>query len=275
MRTAFFSLAAFSAAACAPASLCAQETTNFSMVGFDVDLSDADKYHAAISDVVANCDVIELEGDNIACMQQKDNGGQVWVGLRVDDGQSTIVTANPAFAGKSRFPVTVEGRVSEEQWEPFEYQLAVSFSDLEIPLVVELADPRDAAKFADADIRQTVILDLTGFVFEPMVFASAEDFAKAQTEAAPDMQLASDFFIPSGLIGETARPRARANFAGKVIEAELMTPKDGSDHWRILLEVIGGGTINVVFDGDAIGTAPEPGNVIVGDYWLSARVLEE
>lgn len=273
MRAAFFGFAAFAASVFAPAIASAQETTNFSMVGFDVDLSDAAKYHSAISDVMANCDMIELEGANIACMQQKDNGGQVWVGLRLDNGQSTIVTANPAFAGKSRFPVTVEGRVSEKQWEPFENQLAVTFSEFEIPLIVELADPRDAAKFPDEGPKRTVILDLTGFVFDPIVFASAEDFAQAQSSAETDVLLASDFFIPSGLAGETAR--ARANFAGKVMEAELMTPENGSTHWRILVEVIGGGTINVVCDDEAVDTAPEPGNVIVGDYWLSARVLDE
>ncbi|MEL7189162.1 MAG: hypothetical protein AAGK17_06380 [Pseudomonadota bacterium] len=249
----------------------AQETTNFSMVGFDVDLTNADSYHASISEVIAQCELFELDSENSACMQQKDNGGQVWVGLRMDKGEATIVTANPAFVGKSRFPVTVEARISDEAWEPFEYQLAVQFSDLDIPLIVELADPRDAAAFPVAGPARSVLLDLTAFGFAPKIFTSADEFLEAERYA--EMQRASDFFIPTGLFGDTAR--ARASFAGQVIEAELMTTQDGKSHWRTLVKVLGGGTINVVFDDKAVEAAPVPGNIIAGDYWLSARVLGE
>ncbi|KWV91005.1 hypothetical protein [Erythrobacter sp. YT30] len=271
MRAALCGLLALAAPIFAAAPVSAQSTTNFSMIGFDVDLSDADSYHAAISDVVANCEMHELDGGNAACVQQKDNGGQVWVGLRIDGDDATIITANPAFVGKSRFPATVEGRVSDKEWEPFEYQLAVTFSDLEIPLIVELADPREAANFPKDGPRRDVVLDLTAFVFAPQIYSSAEDFLKAQASRKAELQLASDFFIPSGLFGEITH--SRASFAGKVIEAELMTTEDEVSHWRTLVEVQGGGTINVVFDDNAVDTPPKRGNVIVGDYWLSARVI--
>lgn len=264
-----------------PVSAWAQSTSNFSMVGFDLDLSDSEKFTATLDTIIEDCETFDLDegrgteepGKHIACVHQKANGGQIWIGLREDNDAFEIITTNPAFVGKSRFPATIKARISDEEWEPFEYQLAVTFGDYNIPLVVELADPRQATAIDLDSAPQSVTLDLTAFVFSPQIYASEAGFIDAQAQQDFERQLSPDFFIPTGLFGD--KPDARASFASKVIEAELMKTRDGATHWRTLVEVLGGATINVVFDDAELEKPPQVGDLIAGDYWLSARILND
>jgi hypothetical protein len=182
----------------------------------------------------------------------------------------TFITANPAFIGKSQFPVTVQTRVSDPDWEPYEYQLSVTFSDLDIPLLIEIGDPRVALRADALDQGQQLTVDLTAFVFQPEIYASEKEFTEAQLATGETTIYAPNFFIPSGLFGDTAS--ARATFAGKILKAELLRTETGQEHWWMLVEVIGGATVNVVFDKSAVASKPEPGELVTGDFWLSAQL---
>ncbi|MEM6494652.1 MAG: hypothetical protein AAF650_09765 [Pseudomonadota bacterium] len=251
----------------------AQATSNFSSVGFDVETGDKEAFARSILAYAEDCEPIALDEDDTVCLREKDNGGQIWIGLRRVDGAPQFVTANPAFIGKSAFPVRVVGVQSDPDWEPFEYRLAVTFSALEIPLLVELADPREAARFRDLAAPVDLTLDVTAFAFNPEIFADEEAFIAAQERLGEDVQYAPDFFIPTGLLGDDTS--ARASFGGEVLEAERVTTQDGSTHWRTLVRVQGGGTLNVVFDDVWPDLNPKPGQIISGAFWLSAQVPDK
>lgn len=260
------------ALALSPVAAAAQNVSNFSMVGFPTDTSNEETFLASVLQYLETCELIELDEDDVSCFVGSDTGGQMWIGLRQTADGYQFLTANPAFVGKSSFPARVQGRVSNPEWEPHEYQLSVTFSDLEIPLLIEIADPREATRFADIESPMDLTFDLTGFVFAPEIHADAEAFTDAQHEAGNETVLAPNFFIPTGLFGE--QPSARAAFAGKVLETRKIAGAKG-DHWWVLVEVLDGATINVVFDPSTIEEPPVPGNWIVGEYWLSAQLPGE
>lgn len=263
-----FALAALTLAL-APSTALAENVSNFSMVGFPTETADEESFLASVLEYTQTCEVIELDEDDVSCLVQGETGGQMWIGLRQSPEGYEFITANPAFVGKSSFPATVQARVSDPDWEPHEYQLSVSFSDLEIPLLIEIADPREAARFEDIASAREMTFDLTAFTFRPEVFADEEAFTKAQVESGSETVLAPNFFIPTGLFEE--EPIARAAFAGKVLEARKLAGENG-EHWWALVEVMEGAKINVVFDPSTVERDPQPGNLIVGDYWLSAQV---
>ena len=248
----------------------AARTSNFHAVGFDVDVQYNEAFIASMLDLTADCPLIKLDAEHAVCRQQTDTGGQVWIGLKEREGAYEFVTANPGFIGKSAFPVTVEGVMSEAEWEPFEYRLAVRFSDLEIPLLIELADPREAARFTDLAEPVAMTVDVTAFTFNPEIFEDEAAFLAAQKKLGEDGQYAPNFFIPSGLFGDN--PTARATFGGEILEAELVKASNGASHWRTLAKVQGGGTINVVFDDVWPELKPAKGKLISGAFWLSAQV---
>jgi len=247
-----------------------QTTSNFASVGFDVATGDEAAFAQSVIALAGDCDLIPLDEDDSVCLRQNETGGQIWISLRNVGKAHEFVTANPGLVGQSAFPVQVQGLQSDPDWEPFEYRLAVTFSDYNIPLLVELADPREAARFRDLAEPVQLSLDLTAFTFNPEIFEDEEAFVAAQKELGEDVTFTPNYFIPSGLMGDT--PSARATFGGEILEAERMKSSDGASHWRTLVRVQGGGTINVVFDDIWPELDPKAGQLISGAFWLSAQV---
>ncbi|MDJ0978956.1 MAG: hypothetical protein QNI87_10505 [Erythrobacter sp.] len=257
-------------AGAAGASAQPQATSNFHSVGIDVDPNDEEAFTRSILGLTKDCALIELDEDDLVCRRETDKGGQIWIGLRKKGGAHEVVTANPGFVGKSKFPVRIQGVQSDPEWEPFEYRLEVTFSDYDIPLLIELADPREASRFRDLDTPQELTLDVTAFTFNPEIFADEEAFRDAQQELGDNVSYATDFFIPSGLFGENTS--SRATFGGEIIDAERVNTNAGASHWRALVKVQGGGTVNVVFDDIWSELEPKPGHLISGAFWLSAQI---
>ena len=249
-----------------------QPTSNFASVGFDVATGDADRFTQSVIDLAAGCTPITLDEDDVVCLRQKDNGGQIWIGFRKTGEAYEFITANPGFVGKSEFPVRVEGVQSDPQLAPFEHRLEVTFSEFGMPLLVALADPREAARFRGLAVPVDLTLDVTAFTFNPEIFEDEAAFLEAQKRLGDDVAYAPDYFIPSGLFGDVTS--SRATFGGEILEAERVTTKDGSSHWRTLVRIKGGGTINVVFDDIWPELDPKPGHLISGAFWLSAQVPE-
>ncbi len=254
----------------APQTQPTQQTSNFASVGFDVETSNHDAFQASILELATDCAPFQLDEDDLVCLREKANGGQVWIGLRQVGETYEFITANPAFVGKSAFPARVLGLEFDPSWEPFEYRIAVQFSKLDIPLLIELADPREAKRFRNLAEPMELVLDVTAFTFNPEIFDDEEAFVRAQEKLGEDVAYAPDFFIPSGLFSDQAS--SRATFGGEILEAERVTTGEGASHWRTLVQVQGGGTINVVFDDVRPDLDPQHGQLISGAFWLSAQV---
>ena len=205
------------------------------------------------------------------------SGGELTIGLiRGAEGQAEFATLNPGFAGEGRARVEIVADVSDAEWTPFEVTVSARFAGEETPLVLDLADPEQADRLKPG---AKVVVDIAAFGFEPAVYADEAAFGKSQAKAK--VRFASNFFIPIGLFAETVggtlsadgRPTAYADFAGKVLKAELRTNQAGSGRfWWALVETYGGATVDVVIDPRTIRRDPRPGSIVTGRFWLSARL---
>jgi hypothetical protein len=245
----------------------ADGVSHFSMIGFDLDVANEAAFSAAIEEVVQSCEMIRLAGPYDLCLVRDQSGGELWIGLAERDDGAELITANPAFRGSGKLSARVDGFVSDPAWEPFEYKVSVTFSDFDIPLLLELADPREKDRLAKGT---DVTLDVTGFTYEPQIFDNDEAYVAAQRADRAEAILAPDHFIPSGLFGDEPSPYAM--FGGTILQSELRRGSDGSQYWWALVSTQSGATVNVVFDDVSTTVAPEVGKLLVGEFWMTARL---
>jgi len=253
------------------------DASHFSMVGFQVDTRSEAGVSRAVQRHLAGCAPSDLPPPNLVCRVRDPSGGELTIGLtRGADGNAEFATLNPGFVGEGRAEVEVAADVSDVQWKPFEVTVSARFAGEETPLVFDLADPVQVDRFKPG---AKVVVDIAAFGFEPAVHADEAAFAKSQAKAK--VRFASNFFIPTGLFAESVggtltgdgRPTAYADFAGKVLKAELRTNQAGSGRfWWALVETYGGATVDVVIDPRTIRRDPKPGSIVTGRFWLSARL---
>jgi hypothetical protein len=253
------------------------DASHFSMVGFEVDTRGAAGMTRTMERHLAHCAPSELPPPNLVCRVSDPSGGELTIGLRRGEGgQAEFVTLNPAFAGEGRAKVEIVSDVSDAEWKPFEVTVSARFAGEETPLVFDLADPTQVDRLISG---AKVTVDIAAFSFAPSVYADEAAFEKDQAKAK--VRFASTFFIPTGLLAESVggtltgdgRPTAYADFAGKVLKAELRANKAGDGKfWWALVETYGGATVDVVMDPRTIRRAPAPGAIVTGRFWLSARL---
>jgi len=71
------------------------------------------------------------------------------------------------------------------------------------------------------------------------------------------------------------RPTAYADFAGKVLKAELRTNENGQGKfWWAGVQTYNDATIDVLMDPRTVSIAPGPDAVISGRFWLTGRLVE-
>src|SRR6478735_9209745 len=194
----------------------ADGVSHFSMIGFDLDVANRATFSAALEEIAQTCEVIRLAGPYELCLVRDQSGGDLWIGLAERDGGAEVIAANPAFRGSGKLSARLDGFVSDPAWEPFEYKISVTFSELEIPLLLELADPREKDRLAKGT---DVMLDVTAFTYEPQIFDDDEAYVAAQRADNAEAIFAPDHFIPSGLFGD--KPSAHAMFGGTILQSEM------------------------------------------------------
>jgi hypothetical protein len=248
------------------------------MVGFPVEMTDAGLARA-MQTYLAGCTFSDLDPADVVCLVRDDSGAELRIALKKGTtGQAQVVSMDPAFAGQGRPPVEILSDVSDPAERPFELTFTARFSGVSTPLVFDLADPAEAAKLQPG---AKVTIDITAFSFEPRVYADEAAFDRDQDKSA--VRLAANAFIPTGMLFErvggampdgATRPVGYADFASKVLKAELRTNRAGSGRfWWALVQTYGGATFDVVADPNALHDAPKPGAIIAGRFWLSARLV--
>jgi hypothetical protein len=181
------------------------DVSHFSMIGFDLDIANEAAFGVAIEKVLTDCDLIELKAPFKLCQTSSASGGELWTGVKEENNTIEITTINPAFRGSGNMKVKVNAVVSDPQWEPFEYQLSVTFGEYDVPVMVDLADPREKNKFV---VGKEVDLDVTAFTYKPEIYSTVEEYFASQKDG-DGTQYAEDYFIPSGLFGNEPTSHAR------------------------------------------------------------------
>ena len=251
--------------------------SHFTDVGFALDTSNEAAFAHALEVQTSHCALLPLDAQNFNCLIKDASGAELRIGLkRGAGGEWQIEAANPAFAGDGHTEVEIVADASDPGYKLFEVTISAQFTADQVPIVFELADPRDAPAFKPG---AKISVDIAAFSYAPEIFADEAAYAKA--EQKEKMPFAANYFIPSGTFLESVggampdgakRPTAYADFAGTVLKAELRTNTHGSKFWCTLVKTYGGAVIDVAMDPASVKTNPKPGTVVSGRFWLSARV---
>lgn len=251
------------------------------MVGFDLDIRNEAKMMKSAQTHLADCALTDLPPPDSICLVKDSSGAELRLALRkAASGAWELITLNPSFDGESRVEVEIREDVSDPDGKPFEVAIAAKFAGEETPLVFDLAEPAEAARFTSG---AKVTLEIAAFSYQPAVYGDEAAYTKAQTAQKSEVLFAPNFFIPSGLFlanmggaipeGST-RPTAYADFAGTVLKSELRTNVAGKGRfWWALVKTYGGATLDVVIDPKTIRLNPEPGSIISGRFWLTGRLV--
>lgn len=257
------------------------DINHFSQAGFEVRTNDAAALSQSVQAYSERCIPEVLAGSDLICLVRDKSGAELWIGLKkLENGEVELASFNPAFAGEGRSQLEIVGDVSDPQWKPFEIAVSARFAGEEVPLVFDLADPRQA-RLARPGKAEAV--SLAGFSFDARIFDDEKAYYEAQKKDGAPVPFAANHFIPSGLfnaevggMAQAPRPTAYADFAGTVLKSELRTNAVGRGRfWWALVRTYGGYTIDVVLHPSQVKLEPAPGSVISGRFWLTGRLLPQ
>jgi hypothetical protein len=258
----------------------AVDASHFSMVGFAIDAGSQAAFIQAAQQQLSTCVLTDLSPQASVCVARDPSGAELTLALkRRPTGEAELVTMHPGFRGEGRAEVEVTADASDPDWAPFGVTLSARFAGEPTPIVLDLADPAQAKALKPG---AAATVDIAAFSFRPAVYADEAAFALAQDRPGATVRFAPDYFIPSGMMFErvggampdaATRPTAYADFAGKVLKAELKTNAAGGGRfWWALVRTYGGATVDVVIDPATVADPPAPGAIVSGRFWLSARL---
>src|SRR5688572_10586792 len=154
------------------------DVNHFSQAGFEVKTTDAAALTRSLQPYAERCVPETIAGADLICLVRDPSGAELWIGLRkLENGETEVASFNPAFAGEGRSKVEIVGDVSDPEWKPFEIAVTARFAGDEVPLVFDLADPRQAAQ---AIAGKAVAVSLAGFSFDARVFKDEKSYYEAQ-----------------------------------------------------------------------------------------------
>ena len=259
------------------------DVSHFSMVGFPVATQDADAMVRSMDPILKACEFVKIDRENRLCVVRDKSGSDLRVALRSVAGTDEFVTANPGFAGEGRTEVEIVAAKpsADTNYARYEIQISARFKGEETPLIFDLADPQQLASFKPG---AKIAVDIAAFSFAPEFYADKAAYYSAQQKSdaptgKPRAVFADNFFIPSGMFLESAGgsataegPSADASFAGTVVKAERRTNTvGGGTFWWALVRTYNDALVDVVLAPETVPNPINPGSIISGNFWLSAR----
>jgi hypothetical protein len=257
------------------------DVSHFTMAGFTLDTGNQSSFAQAVATLAKSCQPSNLAPSDVVCLVKDPSGAELRIGLKKSpDGRADIVSMDPSFAGEGRMPAVVDSDVSDPQYKPFEVTISAHFSGLEIPLIVDLADPTQATSVTHGT---SLVLEIAAFSFKPDIFADASAYALSQKDAK--VANAENHFIPSGMFFEKVggampddakRPVAYADLAATILKCERKTNvQGGGSFWWALVKAYDGATIDVVLDPRSVDGDLKVGEIVAGRFWLSGRIVNQ
>ncbi|HYW16442.1 MAG TPA: hypothetical protein VE891_09860 [Allosphingosinicella sp.] len=257
------------------------DINHFNQAGFEVQATSAEAMDRSVRPYADRCVPEALAGAELICLVRDPSGAELWIGLRkLGNGELELASLNPAFAGEGRARVEIVGDASDPLWKPFEIAVTARFAGEEVPLVFDLADPRQAAQ---AKPGKALAVSLAGFSFDARIFKDEKGYYAAQKKNGVKVAFAANHFIPSGMFNaesggkaDSDAPTAYADLAGTVLKSEFRSNSIGGGRfWWALVRTHGGHTIDVVLHPSQVKLKPAPGAVVSGRFWLTGRLVSQ
>ena len=197
------------------------------------------------------------------------SGAELW--LQVNK-QSEVIGLHPHFAGDSSMNIRIESVVRRPDQSVLDGAFRAWANETEkrsgdYPFVFDCANFRSIAGAAPPALGS---VQLAAFALTADSYLTEEEFDAAQD---PQMQYASQSFIPIGMFGDGRSPaESTAMFTGKVLAAETRRNSltDGAFQW-VKVDTYGG-VYDVVLDSELLPALPPAGGLLSGTFWLSGVV---
>ncbi|MCA9656873.1 MAG: hypothetical protein KC486_00880 [Myxococcales bacterium] len=255
--------------------------SHFSSIGLVID--SVDEMLAVAERAAGEAEVLEVEGGRYLVWSSGE-GPELW--LQLDDEDNLIGMA-PHYAGRNRWRVALVDEVERNDQTVLDGSFYAwncpEGDDPEEGLYPFVFDCPDRSVFGEIDVPLFASVQLAAFAHGIELWDDVDAYDEATSdEGDPERpRLASMSFIPAGLIrseGEEdpSPPEAFAVISGVVrASKEVSNPLSGKPFQWAEIETYGG-TLDVVIDRELLGErAVEPGNVIVGTFWLSGQIGAE
>ncbi|MCB9568071.1 MAG: hypothetical protein H6710_12820 [Myxococcales bacterium] len=255
--------------------------SHFSSIGLVIDSVDEMLQIADRASVDA--EVVEVEGGSYLAWSAGD-GPELW--LQLDD-EDALVGMTPHFAGRNRWRVALVHEIKREDQTALDGAFYAwncpEGDDPEDGLYPLVFDCPDRLVFGELDLPIFASVQLAAFAHALERWPDVDAYESASAaEGDPERpRLASMAFIPAGLLqaaeSEEGTPAEAFAIVSGVVRtaAERINPLTGVRFQWAEIETFGG-TLDVVVDRQLLGGAPlEPGNVIVGTFWLSGQIGPE
>lgn len=202
------------------------------------------------------------------------SGAEMWIHLDKDNVLSGV---NPHFRGASRQTVALTNfvQVSNNQLEGAFYCWAEPNDSGEgtYPFVFEVPNINALGRL---NLPQTLDIQLAAFAEEIFYCGSEAEFSKDKQD---DIAWATKSFVPTGLFSlenqsnDAINESASGMFSGVIeqVEERQNSLTEQRFYW-LLVETLGG-QVDVVADTQFFTNPPSIGEVIHGQFWLSAHIL--
>lgn len=201
------------------------------------------------------------------------SGAQLYLQLNKND---QFIGANPHFSGNTTRRVGLSRRIDGKYLDGEIYAWAepVNPKEPDSGLYPFVFDVPDYYLLPDIKFPSMATIQLAAFSENISIFEDEKSFSNQEGNS----QLASNFFIPSGLFAPNGKnmnpPQSHALFAAKIISVEkLLNHATGIEFIHLCADTYGG-DIDIVIDVKKLKHLPVPGNVIQGSFWLSGKVIK-
>ncbi len=203
------------------------------------------------------------------------SGCTLWFQL---DSKGNVMSVNPHFEGKSRREVNImqaipgaEGTLDIACYAWADPNSVKDESEGAYPFLFEVPDYYSLQKMI---LPHHAKIQLTAFTQEIAAYKTEQAYYDAQKE---EPKYGPNFFIPSGLFVSSEKKedmRPYALFAGKVEESNLYTNTLTEEQFCWLLVESLAGPIDVVAPPEFLNELPEKGDIISGNFWMSAQLID-
>jgi hypothetical protein len=198
------------------------------------------------------------------------------------DEQGRIIDLHPHYRGQGRMTARLEKVLTRDQlplelsyfaWANPKAGLVGEEARGDYPFLFEVPEYGPMRRLQS--LPQTVSVQIAAFAYELSCYA---DVAEYQAANDPDMPMAVESFIPTGLFADPdggGEPRAEAMLSGRVLACERKTNAySGQDYWALLVKTLGG-TIDVVSTPQTVEGHPQVGGICKGVFWLSGQLVSD
>ncbi len=238
--------------------------SDFASIGFGDDIEDLVRRTGRLGER------LEAEGGAYYVWRPGD-GAELWASV---DHQQHLLGLNPHFGGGAWMRVRLTARTDERRGAPLEGSFHVWAGevgeDSDGGLYPFVFDSPGYGLQADLTLPAIREVQLATFARELCAYATEEEFRASRPGFEPN------YFVPVGLFGtgeQAEASRARARFAGLVLETALLTNRATELGFRWARVRTLGGEVDVVAAPGQVEGAIIEGGRIGGSFCLSGWVL--